>query len=83
MKLKNVRFANGKVASSFGLLEFDSEGFVKNELSEEEMKKLATLRGFELVKDGKTKAQSKEEKAEETKETDKEEKPKRRRSKAE
>lgn len=83
MKLKNVRFANGKVASSFGLLEFDSEGFVKNELSEEEMKNLATLKGFELVKDGKTKTQPKAEKAEETKETDKEEKPKRRRSKAE
>lgn len=74
MKLKNTRFANGNLVTAYGTLKFDAEGFViEPELSEENLKDLSSLKGFELVEAQK---QSKEEvKAVKEESTKQEEKP--------
>lgn len=63
MNLKSLKFANGKLVTAFGVLEFGENGeLVSPKLSEEAVKALSDLKGFEVIETA-----SKEEKAEEPK----------------
>lgn len=54
MRLKNEQFKNSFTCSAFGVLKYDEQGFViEPELTEEQMKALAVIKGFEIVEDEK------------------------------
>lgn len=58
--LKNVKHANSKMVTSFGTLVFDEEGNVTEpKLTEEAIKALSEIKGFEIV-GGKKEAPKKE-----------------------
>jgi len=72
VKLKNELFADQILVSSFGELRFDKEGFVvEPKLTEEVIKEIAKLGGFEIVTE-KAVEPKKVEKVEEPKEATKE-----------
>jgi hypothetical protein len=47
MSLKNKRYANSKLITAYGLLQFDEQGVVQTELNEQAVAALSQLKGFE------------------------------------
>jgi len=77
MQLKNEKYTGqaNAVVTGFGTLSFDGHGIVNNpKLSEEAMKLLAEVKGFELIESKDTEKPSKEEKKEEVSKPKEEEK---------
>jgi len=77
MQLKNEKYAGqaNAIVTGFGTLSFDEKGIVNNpKLSEDAIKALAELKGFELIESEGTEKPAKEEKKEEVSKPKEEEK---------
>lgn len=83
MKLKNEIFAGHYVVTGYGNIEFDADGFAKQELTDEQIESLGALKGFEVVHESVAKKEVKAKEVNEEKAPEEEtEKPKRKRKSA-
>lgn len=49
MILKNGRYANSTLISAYGVLKFDDQGILQNDLDEQDLTALSQISGFEQV----------------------------------